>query len=100
MSSSLRRRKYDPEFKREAVRLLHESGRSVAAVAGELGIHPSLLHRWEQALAADPVEAFPGLGQLKPAAAEVRQLQRENATLRDERDILKKALAVFSQRPR
>jgi transposase len=50
--------------------------------------------------AEDPQEAFPGHGKLKPADEELRQLRRKLADVEEERDILKKALAVFSKRPK
>lgn len=93
------RRQYDRAFKVAAVRLVTEGGRSVAAVARELGIARSMLDRWRRLYTTAPTEAFPGQGHLPPAAAELRRLQRENAVLQEERAILKKALAIFSQHP-
>ena len=60
------RRKYDRQFKTEAVRLVTESGRRAAEVARDLGIHVNLIYLWKKQLAEDPQEAFPGLGKLKP----------------------------------
>jgi transposase len=91
------RRKYDRQFKIEAVRLVTEGGRRAAEVARELGIHANLIYLWKKQLAEDPNEAFPGLGKLKPTEAEFRKLKRELADAREERDILKKALAYFSR---
>ena len=95
-----RRRKYDRQFKIEAVRLVTEDGRRAAEVARDLGIHVNLIYLWKKQLSEDPQEAFPGLGNLKASAAELRKLERELADVKDERDILKKALAIFSKRPR
>ena len=95
---SKRRRQYDGAFKVEAVRLVTEEGRSVAAVARELGIGANLLHRWKQQFTADHKNSFVGTGNLSFEQAELRRLQRENADLREERDILKKAISVFSDR--
>lgn len=95
-----RRRRFSREFKIEAVRMVTEGGHRQSVVARDLGIRPDLLRRWRRQLEADPVHAFPGEGLLKPGEEEVRQLQRENRRLREEREILKKALAIFSeQRP-
>lgn len=94
------RRKYDREFKLEAVRLVTEGGRPVTEVARGLGIHANLLHNWRRKYLNDTAHAFPGKGHLKPADAELRRLQRELADVREERDILKKALAIFSKHPR
>ncbi len=89
------RRKYDREFKREAVQLWEHSGRSMAEIARELGIAPKRLYRWKDELRTDEEGAFPGNG--KPRDEEIARLRRENAELKMERDILKKALAIFSK---
>lgn len=91
------RRSFTKEFKVEAVRLLTEGGYSVAQVARDLGIRDTLLGRWKQELAQSPAGAFPGNGQGRADEEELRQLRRENARLRMERDILKKAAALFSK---
>jgi len=91
------RKKYDKEFKREAVRLVIEGGRSVAEVARNLGITDNQLYWWKRQYQEDPENAFPGKGNLKPADAELRRLQRELADVKEERDILKKALGIFSK---
>jgi transposase len=94
------RRKYTKEFKMEAVRLAEEGDVSVEEVARELGIHPNTLYKWRRQYLADGEEAFPGHGKLKASDDEVRQLRRELARVREERDILKKALAFFSRESR
>ena len=91
------RRSFTKEFKREAVRLLTESRCSVAQVARDLGIRDTMLGRWKQELALSPEGAFPGKGQGNPEQEELRRLRRDNERLRMERDILKKAAAIFSK---
>jgi len=91
------RRSFTKEFKVEAVRLLPEGRGSVAQVARDLGIRDTMLGPWKQELAQSPGGAFPGKGQGQPAAEELRRLRRENERLRMERDILKKAAALFSK---
>jgi transposase len=91
------RKTYTCEFKIETVRLLERSGKSQAEIANELGIAPSNLSRWKQKYGADGEEAFPGRGTLTPEEARIRQLERENEILRQERDILKKAVTIFSR---
>lgn len=92
------RRSFTKEVKVEAVRLLTEGqGSSVAQVARDLGIRDTMLGRWKQELALSPESAFPGKGQGQPEEVELRQLRRENERLRMERDILKKAAAIFSK---
>ena len=93
------RRKYDNEFKREAVRLVVEEGRKASEVERNLGITPTLVSRWVREMTEDPEYAFPGKGRLKAPDEEIRKLQRENERLRRERDILKKAVAIFSKNP-
>lgn len=91
------RRSFTKEFKVEAVRLLTEGPGSVAQVARDLGIRDTMLGRWKQEFAQSPGGAFPGHGQGKPEAEELRRLRRENERLRMERDILKKVAAIFSK---
>jgi len=95
-----RKRKYDKEFKIEAVRLATKGDRSTAEIARDLGIHPNLIYNWKERLAEDEDRAFPGQGSLKPGAEEMRRLKRQLADIQEERDILKKALAIFSRTPK
>jgi transposase len=94
------RRTYTAEFKREAIRLAETSGKSIKALERELGLGDSVLRVWIRKAQADGAEAFPGRGNLKPADEERRRLERELEIVRQERDILKKALAIFTQEPR
>jgi transposase len=91
------RKTYTREFKIEAVRLLKRSGRSQEAIARELGTSSSSLSRWKKKYGEDGEDAFPGHGNLTPEKERIRQLERENEILRQERDILKKAVAIFSR---
>jgi transposase len=91
------RRTYSREFKVEAVRLLETSGKSASQVERDLGIGKGNLWRWKRELAADSENAFPGQGRLTAEQERLRQLERENEVLRQERDILKKAVAIFSR---
>jgi transposase len=95
-----KRRKYDREFKVEAVKLVTGGGRGVAEVARNLGIHENLLYKWRETYTEDIAQAFPGKGRLKPAEEEARRMKRELADVTQERDILKKALAIFSKEPK
>ena len=94
------RRKFDQEFKQEAVKLVVEGKRTLADVAKSLGVHENLLHKWKRQYEEDPQGSFPGKGSIKPQDEELKRLHRENANLREEREILKKALAIFSKHPR
>lgn len=91
------RRTYTPEFKAEAVKLVTEQGYSVAEAARSLGVHETLLRSWKQAVEAQGGQAFPGHGKLPPSEEENRRLRAENQRLPAERDVLKKAKALFAQ---
>ena len=92
-----KRRVYTPEFKAEAVKLVTDKGYSLAEAARSLGIHETLLRSWKQAVEQQGEQAFPGHGKLPPFEEELRRLRAENQRLRAERDILKKATALFAQ---
>jgi transposase len=85
------RRTFTREFKVAAVKLVTEKGKSVPEAARTLGIAAELLRRWTKALQAEGDQAFPGHGNLPPDDDELRRLRAENARLKAERDILKKA---------
>jgi transposase len=98
VAQSKTRRKFDPNFKKEAVDLWLHSGKSAKTVAAELGIRPLQLSVWKKAL-ANPIAA-PGA---KLSAADLEKentaLRRENDYLRQQRDILKKTLGILSEPP-
>jgi transposase len=93
----MQRRKFSREFKVEAVRLVKERGVSVAQAAVDLDVHENVLRKWVKQFGVDPVQAFPGHGQMKPEQQEIVRLRREVAKLKAERDILKKAAAFFAK---
>ncbi len=89
-------KKYTREFKLEALEMARSSGKSIAQIERDLGLYAGQIHEWKRQFARDGDEAFPGTGHLKDSDAELKRLQRENEVLRQERDILKKAIAIFS----
>ena len=92
-----KRKKFTKEFKEEAVSHWENSIKSAEEVAVSLGIpNSNYLSRWKRELAKKGVDAFPGNGQLLGKDAEIAALRKQlkNTTL--ERDILKKAVAIFS----
>jgi transposase len=97
MTEKKDRRKYTKEFKIEAVELARSHGGAAAVIARDLGIRPNMLYRWMSEYEADNQYAFPGLGKLKEPEEELRRLRRELSDIKMERDILKKALAIFSK---
>ena len=94
------RRKYDREFKIEAVKLVTERGTPIAEAARNLGIHENLLRTWKNKYLDDTADSFPGKGHLKPQDEQLRCLRKKLADVEEERDILKKALAIFSKEPK
>ena len=98
MSTKKTRRTYTNEFKREAVQLVRDRNGRVTEVSNNLGIHSNVLQRWIREFKNDPVNSFPGNGKLKAPDEELRQLKKKLRDAEEERDILKKALAIFSQR--
>jgi transposase len=90
------RRKYTKEFKLECVEyLLKSSDKTNTEVAAELGIKQDMLSRWKREYENKSDKSFPGNG--NPVEKELFQLQKELASVKEERDILKKALAIFSK---
>ena len=94
---STTRKSYTEEFKREAVALVEKNGNR-SQVARDLGIHMSLLRKWQEKINGNPDRPFPGKG--NPQDVELAQLKKENARLKEEVEILKKAVGIFSNRPR
>lgn len=92
-----RRRRFTREFKIETVKLVIQGDNSVPQIATDMGIHANTLYRWVQQYSDKPQEAFPGTGHMTSDAEMIRQLKRENDRLKMERDILKKAMAIFSK---
>jgi transposase len=104
--TSKTRREFTEEFKREAVLLLESSGRPLMQVAKEFGIQPSMLRNW-RARGHGPAGLAAGQGgagkvtlPASPEQAEIRQLRKELERAQMERDILKKAIGIFSGPPR
>lgn len=97
MDTDKKRRKFDRQFKLDAVNLVINGGRSVREVAQDLGIDENVLHRWKRDLTREGSDAFPGKGRLSPQEEELRRLRRELEQVKEDREILKKALAFFSK---
>ncbi len=92
-----KRKTYTREFKIEALRLLETSGKSGAAIEDDLGIGRGQVYRWRRQLAEENgnIRAFPGTGNSRDE--EFVRLKRELAIVREEREILRKAVAIFSR---
>jgi len=98
MTVEKRRRRYTRDFKLEAIRLVERRGGKVTEVANSLGIHPNILQRWVREFREDSAYSFPGQGVLKTSDEEIHLLKKRLREAEEERDILKKALAIFSKK--
>lgn len=96
-----KKRQFTQEFKKEAVEYSLSSEKSVEEVARDLGISHHNLTRWRKEYRKRGELAFPGHGKesLTPQEEKVRKLQKELNDITSERDILKKALAIFTKKP-
>jgi transposase len=92
---SIKRRQYSSEFKREAVQLVTQGGLSIAQAARDLGLNDNLVSRWKKEAERNGQRAFPGQGH--PQDEELSRLRSEVEVLRQEREVLKKAISIFSQ---
>ena len=89
--------RYSKEFKREALNLAAQPGMKVAQVERDLGITPGLIYKWRQRYRVDENTNALMPSAEREAQAEIGRLQRELAIARQERDILKKAVAFFAK---
>lgn len=87
-----KRNKYDPEFRQGAVQIVRETGKSIAAVARDLGINPGTLGNWVN---KDKIERGEAEGLTVDERARLNELERENAELRMERDVLKRSVVLW-----
>jgi transposase len=86
------RRKFSDEFKRDAVEIVRSSGKPIAEVARELGIYDSSLGSWVR---QDEINRGERAGLSSDESRELSELRRENARLRMERELLKRAVAFW-----
>ena len=91
-----KKREYDKEFKLNAVQLYLKSNRSCRELGKELGIPSDTLTGWVKRYKRDGEDGFPGKGHVKASDEELVKLRKELAIVREERDILKKAVGIFS----
>ena len=95
-----KQQKYSKEFKLESIGLARSSDKTDSQLERELGLSRGSLYTWRKQLEQGGEQAFPGKGRLKPDDEYVRGLERELALVQQERDILKKALAIFTRSQR
>lgn len=87
---------FTPEYKKEIIRLVTEQGRKVKEVSAEIGVSQTSIYRWIKQYGEHGEHAFPGRGNLRPEDEEIRRLEKELADLKEENEILKKAMAIFT----
>lgn len=92
-----KRTRYNDEYKKEIVRLVTELGKKPSEVANDIGVTDVTVRRWVKQFNLHGDDAFPGKGNLRPADAKERELQKEIQDLKEENAILKKAMAIFSR---
>ena len=89
----VKKKRFDRDFKISAVKMVTQEGHTAAEVARSLGIHPNQLYNWKRKYSDDGEKAFPGKGHL----TEISALRKELREVQMERDILKKAVGIFSK---
>jgi len=92
----MRSRSYDKEFKLNAIEL-YKNGKGGTQICHDLGIPNSTFWGWMAEHNKDGAKSFPGSGNIKDSNKDMQQLQKELDDVKMERDILKKALAIFSR---
>ena len=94
MENKRRRNVYDRDFKVSAMKLILEKHQSVSR---DLGVSQNTLHLWKRSFLEDSRNCFPGNGKVTEHEAEVRRLKQELELVKEERDILKKTVGIFSE---
>ncbi len=97
MSATKSRKSFTKEFKIQTVKSIIEDGRQAAQIARELEVHYNTVSKWVREFRKSEETAFPGKGNPAPTDEENRRLKKELASVKMERDILKKAVAIFSK---
>lgn len=93
-----KQRTYDKEFKLNCIKLYRDGNKSMEALCKDLGIPSSTFHGWLKIVDENGAEGLSGSGNIKPSNAEIYNLKKELLSITMERDILKKALAIFSRK--
>ena len=91
------RKKFDREQKIEAIRQIEHGEKTLSEVGRELGVAASTVSAWRKEWQEHGKEAFPGKGRIKSKDQELARLRRENASLKEDNEILKKAAAYFAK---
>jgi transposase len=94
------RQRYTEEFKREVLQMAASGKKAIAALEHDLGITPGLVYKWRHRYEVNGTNGKLRPSQERESEAEIRRLKRELEIVRQERDILKKAIRIFSQEPK
>ena len=97
MSGSKYHKQFDPEYKKEMVRLVEELGKSPVKVAKDIGVTATSVRRWVKQYGSQGKDSFPGKGNLHPADEEVRKRDKRIRDIEEENAILKKAMSIFAK---
>jgi transposase-like protein len=92
-----KRKRFTTEFKREAVKMMADSGKAPADIARELGIHRNQLYKWKEQLGTTETNATTGMKARQDGMDELTRLREELERVKEERDIFKKAAAFFAK---
>ncbi len=96
----MKNKQYDAELKKEIAQVYLEGRRTASSLSSELGVHVNTIYKWAEQYRADPENAFPGSGYMKPDADELARAKRRVRELEEENEILKKAAAYFAKNSR
>ena len=91
------RKGFTPEYKEEIIKLVTERKKKISEVARDIGVTSPSIRRWIAQYSEYGKDAFPGKGNLRAEDDRIRKLMRDNIDLKEENDILKKAMAIFSR---
>jgi len=94
-----RRKSYSKQYKLDVIQQSHNRA-NIKELANELGLRAELIYRWRREYNDEEDNSFPGHGVVKQSAEqeELNRIKKENEDLRMERDILKKAIGIFSKK--
>ena len=91
------KKRFTPEYKEEIIKLVTERKKKISEVARDIGVTPTSIRRWITQYSEYGKDAFPGKGNLRAEDDKIRKLMRDNIDLKEENEILKKAMAIFSR---
>ena len=97
VKKTMGKKRFTPEYKEEIIKLVTERKKKISEVAKDIGVTPTSIRRWITQYSEYGKDAFPGKGNLRAEDDKIRKLMRDNIDLKEENEILKKAMAIFSR---